>query len=79
MINLDSVSAKILEALKENEATRFIPFACFLAEVLTSEDFDVLDQLKDRVGASQANAWLCDVMVTSGKYDKDDEGNIIVK
>ena len=48
-----------------------IGLGILLSQVLTAEELDVLDQLEAASGEVEANAWLCSVLVETGRYTSD--------
>ena len=78
MTNIDTVGEKIENALRSAKSVpgSKLTFGFFLGFRLNDEDFKVLDVYKAKHGEEAANEWLSNVMVRSGRYASDNEGNV---
>ena len=77
-LNLETLEAlkptvqKIVDGLKaKDRVPGFLTFPMFLAKVLVEADYTLLEKLENEAGEKYANDWLCDVMVLSGRYQRD--------
>lgn len=68
-----SVAQKILDALETSAPESLISMGFWLARVLDEDDFLLLDEMAEAIGEDAANAWLCHVLESSGKYSTDGE------
>ena len=75
---LKSVETKISAALRTEGSAPPIMFTlgAWLAKVLSSEDFDTLDELEREVGEEKANEWLAGVLAGTGKYKDEGDGEV---
>ena len=71
-MELNIISEKIKSEIAKNPpSAHSFGLALIMSKALTPEDFDTLEELEYLVGVEQANSWLCDVCVSSGKYRRD--------
>lgn len=64
---------------KETEApSMFFAIGLWMARYLDEEDAIDLNNIKETYGERQANTWLVEALVASGKYTSDDGKNIEV-
>jgi len=75
---LIAVGEKISTALrKEGTAPpNLFTLGTWLARVLSSGDFDVLDEYEREVGEDKANEWLAGVLTTTNLYQDAGDGHV---
>lgn len=57
----------------------YLELGSWMAKHLTQEEFNQLDLLEVSAGEKEANDWLVQSMVDSGKYQCDEKGFVWVK
>ena len=77
---MDSATMQYLEELIKQCILRDRPRSFFSATMsfakLSKKDHELLNQVERTYGATGANQWLCDVMVSTGLFQHDGEGYV---
>jgi len=75
---MQNIAKKIADAVKASEIPpdSFVSLGELLAQVLSPEDLEKLDQLEKDRGSDGANAWLVEVLVGTNLYKTDGAGAV---
>jgi hypothetical protein len=52
-------------------------FMMRLRDRLSSQGIEVLNRMEDTLGPESVNTWICDLLVSSGRFRRDLEGSIV--
>lgn len=80
LMPIDEAGNIIRNAIKEVGPLNNWGFVSLMSELFSKHQGlkATLDSLEEAVGERKANEWLCDVLVSSGMYTKDTQGNVTV-